>query len=191
MRLLVDRSRFEGNSDSSSRSRSPTVSDDRSPSEEVTHPPVHLLTLLPSSGLVNTPSSPCSTIAPSTVSRSVCIDTIVLDDDWSHHARSSPSVFLDLDDPVTFQNSVADYSMATSQSEIQLSPEIIIKAFDLDRSARYRVGFSVYCNDVSVYSETSEALTTQDCCLTSSLVPDYWPHLVANIDRTCPLNLVQ
>lgn len=191
MRLLVDRSRFEGHSDSSSRSRSPTVSDDRSPSEEMTLPSIHLLTLLPPSEASNAPSSPCSTIAPPTISRSICIDMFVIDEDWRHHARASPSIFFDLDDPSIFHNSVADCTLTVKQSEVQLSPEVTVRAFDLDRSARYSVGFSVYCNAVPLYSESLEAFSTQDCCLTSPLAPDHWPLIVANISNAHEFTILQ
>ncbi|KAJ3506847.1 hypothetical protein NMY22_g17116 [Coprinellus aureogranulatus] len=191
MRLLVDRRRFEGSSDSSSRSDSPALSDARSQSEEVALPSLHLMTLPPTRELLNTPMSPCSTIPPPTFSRSIYIDMTIFEDDYSHQTRTTPSLFLDLDDPVAFRNTIADYPMTLSLSEVHTSPFSTIKSFDLDCATRYRVDFTVYCNEAAVYSHSSDALTTHDCSLTSTLVPGFWPEIISNVSHTRVFTIIQ
>ncbi|TEB31661.1 hypothetical protein FA13DRAFT_1732531, partial [Coprinellus micaceus] len=167
MRCLVDLTRFEGPSDrASTRSAKPG-----SPTTHVG--PISL----PAESL-DAPLSPSSTIAQPTISKSICIDMTVLDEDWRHNTRTAPCLFIDLEDPASGHNAVTDVPCTVTQAELYLAPVSTIRSFDLDKAARYRVTSTVYCNEMAVYSHSSECVTSYDCRLTTSLVPAFWSEVI-------------
>ena len=177
MRCLVDLTRFEGPSDRAS-SGSASVTDARSQSEEPGSPTTHIGSIS-----LDAPLSPSATISQPTISKSICIDMTVLDEDWHHQSRTAPSLFIDLEDPATPHNAVIDTLCTVNQAELYLAPVSTIRSFDLDKSARYRVTSTVYCNEMAVYSHSLESATSHDCRLTTSLVPAFWSEVIGSLSR--------
>ena len=182
MSYLVDLTRFEGHSDRSS-ARSASVSDSRSQSEEAASPATLFDSISLPAESPDSSLSPCSTIVQPTISKSICIELTVFDEDWRHHSRTAPNLFIDLEDPATAHNAVTDYPCTVNQAELHMAPVTTIRSFDLDKAALYRVTSTVYCTETAVYSHSFELVTSHDCRLTSSLVPAFWSQIIGSMSR--------